>query len=368
MPVTNRLKAVVAQPGRPLYQTVKEAVRDAIDSAIFRPGEQMPSTKELSDQLSVSLVTAHRALQELVSEGVLHRTQGKGTFVHDQYSRDRVASDCRIGLVMHEESSLANFAFAQVLEGVRQEAHARHADLLLLRSGEDVRNECNAYLCLEPLVEEVAAFVERVNKRQPVLVLGAQIDQRNVSCVAVDDRAAAARAVEHLAAQGHRRLGYVGGADDVGDGRDQWAGFAEACRVFATAPAPSHIVRAAGRRLNDLERAALSRMLSGPQRPSAILAGEYHLALEVYAAAGKAGLRVGHDLAVVGVDDPPSAAFLAPPLTTVRRPLLQIGREGVAMLCEYLRKENPEFASRTLSAELIVRQSSGPVTPGGAGA
>src|SRR5687768_11604032 len=137
MPVTNRLKPVVAQPGRPLYQTVKEAVRDAIDGGIFRPGEQMPSTKELSDQLSVSLVTAHRALQELVSEGVLHRTQGKGTFVHDQYSRDRVASDCRIGLVLHTESSLANFAFAQLLEGVRQEAHLRHADLLLLRSGED---------------------------------------------------------------------------------------------------------------------------------------------------------------------------------------------------------------------------------------
>src|SRR5688500_7033936 len=229
MAVTHRLKPVVAQPGRPLYQTVKEAVRDAIHSGIFRAGEQMPSTKELSDQLSVSLVTAHRALQELVSEGVLHRTQGKGTFVHDQYTRDRVASDCRIGLVMHEDSSLANFAFAQVLEGVRDQARACNADLLLLLSGEDVLNECNAYLCLEPLAQEIAAFTEHVNKRQPILVLGAHVNHRNVACIAVDDRAAAGRAVEHLAAQGHTRLAYVGGADDVGNAREQFAGVTDAC-------------------------------------------------------------------------------------------------------------------------------------------
>src|SRR5437870_7969055 len=69
----NGLKPVVAQPGQPLYQTVKQTVREAIDSGIFRAGEQMPSTKELSETLSVSLVTAHRALQELVMAGVLDR-------------------------------------------------------------------------------------------------------------------------------------------------------------------------------------------------------------------------------------------------------------------------------------------------------
>ena len=67
----NGLKPVVAQPGQPLYQTVKQTVREAIDSGVFRPGEQMPSTKQLSETLSVSLVTAHRALQELVMAGVL---------------------------------------------------------------------------------------------------------------------------------------------------------------------------------------------------------------------------------------------------------------------------------------------------------
>src|SRR5205807_10567707 len=109
-----------ARPGQPRYQTVKQTVREAIGSGIFRPGQRMPSTKELSQALSVSLVTAHRGLQELVVAGVRQRTLGKGTFVHDRYSRDRVISECRLGVVFNNEASLADFYHGQILEGVRQ--------------------------------------------------------------------------------------------------------------------------------------------------------------------------------------------------------------------------------------------------------
>ena len=130
MPV-KELKPVNAQPGRPLYLTVRDAVRDAIDAGVFQPGEQMPSTKELSDQLAVSLVTTHRALQELVSSGILQRSQGKGTFVHERYyGRKRALPECRLGLVFHSESSLADYYHSQILEGVRQSAQSLAVDLV----------------------------------------------------------------------------------------------------------------------------------------------------------------------------------------------------------------------------------------------
>ena len=56
--VVKSLAPVSAQPGRPLYQTVRDAIRGAIDAGMFAPGEQIPNTKEVSEQLSVSLVTA----------------------------------------------------------------------------------------------------------------------------------------------------------------------------------------------------------------------------------------------------------------------------------------------------------------------
>src|SRR6476661_3719917 len=107
MPVTKELKPVQPQPGKPLYLAAKDRIREAIDAGAFHPGEQMPSTKDLSDQLEISLVTAHRALQELVNAGVLQRSQGKGTFVHQRYlERKRSMSEARVGLVFHRESSL----------------------------------------------------------------------------------------------------------------------------------------------------------------------------------------------------------------------------------------------------------------------
>src|SRR5437773_10677298 len=62
---TIKLKALKPEPGRPLYESAKDALRGAIDAGVFAPGQQMPNTKQISEQLGVSLVTAHRALQEL---------------------------------------------------------------------------------------------------------------------------------------------------------------------------------------------------------------------------------------------------------------------------------------------------------------
>jgi len=110
MPAAKQLPVVSPQPGRPLYQTVKDAICAAIDAGVFLPGEQMPNTKLLSEQLGVSLVTAHRAMQEMVLSGVLQRSQGRGTFVHERFvERRRIAAALRVGIVFHPEASLADF-------------------------------------------------------------------------------------------------------------------------------------------------------------------------------------------------------------------------------------------------------------------
>src|SRR5678810_841806 len=95
---------------RDRYMVVRDAVREAIDAGIFSPGEQMPSTKELSEQMAVSLVTAHRALQELVTAGVLRRGQGRGMFVNARRLEPRgmMVGD-RVVRILVREASIADF-------------------------------------------------------------------------------------------------------------------------------------------------------------------------------------------------------------------------------------------------------------------
>jgi LacI family transcriptional regulator len=363
---TKVLKAVVPQAGRPLYLSARDAVREAIDRGVFAPGEQMPSTKELSQQLDVSLVTAHRALQELVATGVLQRSQGKGTFVHHRY-HDRKSTIChtRIGLFFHGEASLADFYHGQILDGVRQGAQQHNIDLVLLRFGEDIRNECNGFLYVNPLPDEMDALAAETRRRQPILSVGANPrsgrSSRRISSLDVDNVELARQAVVHLTGLGHTNIAYVGTVEPLSNSLDRWQGFRAACEERGLIIGQQNVVKGASWRLDEVEKTSLIHALAAPNRPSAVFAAGYYFALDVYSAAQTVGLRVPEDLSIVGVDDPPSAAHLSPPLTTMRQPLVQLGREAVTMLFEQINDPTrDDVVSRSLWAELVIRRSSAP--------
>lgn len=70
-----------AAPDTPLYRKVKTFILDRIAAGDWGEGDQVPSENELTRDLEVSRMTAHRALRELTAEGVLRRVRGIGTFV-----------------------------------------------------------------------------------------------------------------------------------------------------------------------------------------------------------------------------------------------------------------------------------------------
>lgn len=65
----------------PRYYQLKEIIREKVRSGVWPPGEPIPSERELSEQYGISRMTARRSVSELVSEGLLFREQGRGTFV-----------------------------------------------------------------------------------------------------------------------------------------------------------------------------------------------------------------------------------------------------------------------------------------------
>ncbi len=362
------LRPVEATHGRPLFHAVKEAVRAAVDAGQFAPGDRLPSTKALSEQLSVSLVTVHRALQELVASGVLRRGQGKGTFVHEDYlARARTSQGLRFGLVFHSECSLADFYHCHVLEGVRRGSQEIGADLVLLQFGEDWRKECHGFLYVNPMQDQLdkspwfeAAATGSRRVRRPVVVVGASFDREHAHSIDTDNADIARQAFDHLTELGHRRIGYVGGSTEVANSVDRWRGFQAACTSRGLVFDDGHVLHAPGWRLDDAGRAALAAMLARPDRPTAIFAAGYYFALDVYAAANRAGLAIPRDISVVGVDDAPSAGHLSPGLTTLRQPLEQMGRLAASRLFHTLEAPGDQPRHTMLKAELIVRQSTAP--------
>lgn len=360
------LPDIAPEPGRPLYEVVKSAVLRAIEDGRVAPGERLPSTKALAEQLSVSLVTVHRAMQELVDDGVLRRGQGKGTFVHEEFGHNnRKGLGRRFGIVFHVESSLADAYHGQIFEGVRQRAHESGADIVLLRFGEDWKNECHGYIYVNPFESQLSSLPrgrKHNSEETPTMVVGANFDAAGLHLVDTDNADMSYRAVAYLAELGHRRIGFVGGMGQVSNDRDRRRGFEQAIVDFGLEMRPEWMVHNSSWRVDEAGKSSLDRLLVAKERPTAIFAAGYYFALDVYGAAGRANLRVPDDLSVVGVDDPPSAAHLAPPLTTFRQPLIEMGRQAADSLLKCILNAGTSSSSAAttqikLNAEFVERGS-----------
>lgn len=65
----------------PLYQRLADALRHQVVAGHWRPGDRLPSENELAEQYTLAAGTVRQALSQLVSEGILERQHGRGTFV-----------------------------------------------------------------------------------------------------------------------------------------------------------------------------------------------------------------------------------------------------------------------------------------------
>ena len=81
--------AMADSDGKPLYEVVGETIRQRILQRKYQPGTALPSEYQLGDELGVSQGTVRKALSDLVSERILFRRQGLGTFVSEQ-TEDRL--------------------------------------------------------------------------------------------------------------------------------------------------------------------------------------------------------------------------------------------------------------------------------------
>jgi LacI family transcriptional regulator len=182
-----------------------------------------------------------------------------------------------------------------------------------------------------------------------------------VAGIRTDERAGSRQAVEHLAALGHRRLGYVGLADLHPADRERFRGAVEAAAELGVELAPEWVYR---RRDQDAAAtyAFVRHLLAQPRRPTAIYAGGNLFAIEVLRAARDAGLRVPEDLSVLSFDDQ-YAELTYPRLTTVATPARVLGQTAVDLLMQLLEPRHgapPPPPETVVLPRLTVRESTAP--------
>jgi GntR family transcriptional regulator len=76
-----QMSAIYRNSPLPRYYQLKEIMRERVQSEEWKPGDLIPSERELSEKYGISRMTARQAITDLVNEGLFYREQGKGTFV-----------------------------------------------------------------------------------------------------------------------------------------------------------------------------------------------------------------------------------------------------------------------------------------------
>lgn len=164
-------------------------------------------------------------------------------------------------------------------------------------------------------------------------------------------------ATEHLIRLGHRRIAAITGPRAWIASIDRLAGFQSAVLEAGLA---SDVLLGEADFLIEGGYQVAREILSLPEPPTAIFAFNDNMAVAALQAARELGLDVPRDLSVVGFDDIEVAAYLTPPLTTVRQPLQEMGRVAVNLLFRLLGSRPVDVTRVELSTRLITRGSTAP--------
>jgi LacI family transcriptional regulator len=188
-----------------------------------------------------------------------------------------------------------------------------------------------------------------------VVVDPSEQPDEDIPAVSAAHSAGADQAVGHLLGLGHRRIAAITGPRGRMATDERLRGYHAAMAGAGVLPDARLVAESNFKVEGGFESAA--RLLALSDRPTAIFAFNDPLAIGAMRAARTQGLRVPEEVSIVGFDDTNEAQFVTPGLTTVRQPLVEMGRIAVGLLLRLLENEAPETVHLELATRLVIRGS-----------
>lgn len=326
------------------------------------------TVKEIAAAAKVSVATVSRALQrpELVSEKTRERINE--VVKRLGYTPNALARNLRTSrtrLIVALLPDIANPFFSEVIRGIEQVAYEKGYSVLLGETQSNlVREQAYADMVAARQVDGMITMFHRVpaipmDGRLPLVNACEYVKDSAISSVYVDNVAAAESAIDYLVALGHRDIAFIAGPSSSPICVDREQGYHLALRRANIAANPA--LTAVGDFSIEAGERAIEMLRAQGRTFSAVFCSNDEMAIGAMRALSSAGLRIPDDVSVVGFDDIRFSRYTTPPLTTISQPKNALGREAMTMLIEILNDPEVPPRKRVLSAELVVRGSTGPV-------
>ena len=334
-------------------------------------GNGKPTINDIARLAGVSKKTVSRVINRspLLNEETRQRVDAiirqTGYIPNPQARALALRRNFLIGLVHDNPNAQMVLGMQQgilsVLQGTEYELIVRPVDRGSKTLVADVRaflerQRLHGVLLLPPISEDngLAAICDELGCRY-VRMGSAQLDDA-AHMVASNDREAVRDAVTYLISVGHRRIGIITGPQGFRSAHERRQGFVEALAAAGLGADPTLLAEGNYRFESGL--VAGRHLLAQPSPPTAIFASNDEMAAGALHAARAQGLDVPADLSIIGFDDTAIAAHIWPPLTTVRWPIVEMGKAAARKLLAGTSDEQPEVLGDALFPSALIQRAS----------
>lgn len=358
----------------PLYVQIKKMIINSINTGEYGSGKFIPTEDEFCQNLGISKYPVRQALGELVKEGYLERTRGKGTNVSNRINCLTCRESGLLGLVLIEfSSSLSN----EILIGFEKYARTKGFLTIACATSNDPEEELR---CIELLIEKkccgiyiflcdeskVPQRIDEIRKRGVYIgLLDRNPGITDIDYVGSDNRAGAYMAARHLAHQGYHNVVFVANMFDLSSLTERFNGFKEGAEDFG---------------LNVLTRINFTEDLTHihfyKQRffiekiyddletlrghlPIGILASNDIAALYCMNIFEEKQLSIGADVGIIGFDNTIGSRYSKVPLTTVAQNGLNIGQSAAECAINRIQGVSTNIHKVLIPTQLVIRKSCG---------
>jgi LacI family transcriptional regulator, galactose operon repressor len=272
-----------------------------------------------------------------------------------------------IGLIMPD---VASYYCQEIMRGVNRAIAKLDHDLIVYTSAvldkENVAQHERSYVALlNGSITDGAIVVTptatQFTTHAPLVIIDPNNETPDYPAIIATNQEGALAAMNYLTDLGHRRIGYIAGRMELVSSNQRLQGYKEGLAA-AGIPLNEDLIEI-GDYSTDTAVICARKLLSLPDRPTAIFAANDMSAMGVYQVAREFGLQISGDLSVIGFDNLREAAYLSPPLTTIDQTIEMMGTLATEMLVKLVKGEalpiNPAEESNLykIPTQLVIRDS-----------
>jgi LacI family transcriptional regulator len=329
--------------------------------------------RDVANKAGVSVTTVSRVLngKDDISEETTNKVRA---VVQDLgYASSLAARGMRshrtnlIGLILHDVASLYT---QEIMRGVNQVIAKIDKDLIVYTSGgldrENVAQHEHYYVALlNGSVTDGAIVVTptatQFTTHAPLVIIDPNNETPDYPAIIATNQEGALAAMKYLTDLGHRRIGHIAGEMKLVSANQRLQGYKDGLAA-AGIPLDEDLIEI-GEYTTETAVICARKLLSLPDRPTAIFAANDVSAIGVYQAAKELGLEIPRDLSVVGFDNLREAAYLSPPLTTIDQSIEKMGAMATEMIVKLVKGEslpiNPTAEGHLykIPTQLVIRDS-----------